>query len=260
MTSTMIVRSDHFAVARSAQHARVRRDRLHPGLARQPLLAGDRVGHRRRQQPHGVVPLPYRTGSTCVSSSGMERRGDGHTLREVDVLAARDGAPSSASELVRVSSPSRRESRGRTPVVAHPCSSRWVPSAPAASTTWSQRERPCRPPAATRRSAPSRRRTAAGAGRTSSRSSRGAPRRPAARRGGGSSCPAGSSRRAGSRSCSCRTRCSPSRSGPAPPKNGSADAACPAPRRRTRRPGSALEGLADAQVLGDLSSSPRRTA
>ena len=46
-------------------------------------------------------------------------------------------APRMASELVRVSSPSRGESAGSAPVAFISCSSRWVPSAPAAKTTWS---------------------------------------------------------------------------------------------------------------------------
>ena len=46
-------------------------------------------------------------------------------------------APRIASELVRVSSPSRGESPGSAPAARISCSSRWVPSAPAANTTWS---------------------------------------------------------------------------------------------------------------------------
>jgi len=44
-------------------------------------------------------------------------------------------APSRASELVRVTMPSRLLTRGRTPVSFMSCRSFWVPSVPAASTT-----------------------------------------------------------------------------------------------------------------------------
>ena len=79
----------------------------------------------------------------CVSSSGCQD----------DVIATprvksrgppRSGArraiaPTSASELVRVSSPSFREMRGSTPVSRRRCSSVCVPQVPAANTTCSAR-------------------------------------------------------------------------------------------------------------------------
>ncbi len=98
-----------------------------------------------------LEPLPYRTGSTCVVSS----------VKKDDVMAtprvrSRAGstrgelAPSSASEFVRVSSPSRGETSGSRPSALIRCSSVCVPCVPAASTTWSasqvvRRRRPGRP-------------------------------------------------------------------------------------------------------------------
>jgi hypothetical protein len=46
-------------------------------------------------------------------------------------------APRIASELVRVSAPTRPDRCGSVPDAFIACSSRWVPSAPAANTTWS---------------------------------------------------------------------------------------------------------------------------
>ena len=82
-------------------------------------------------------PLPYRTFSTWVSSSGWNevviatprvRSTSRGTLSVTD--------PSSASELVRVRWPSRSESRGSSPMSFIAWSSFWVPQAPAATTTW----------------------------------------------------------------------------------------------------------------------------
>ena len=71
----------------------------------------------------------------CVSASGWKDDVIA-TPRENGCSGTRGAcAPSSASELVRVSAPSRSESRGSTPVSFIACSSRWVPSAPAESTT-----------------------------------------------------------------------------------------------------------------------------
>ena len=83
-----------------------------------------------------LLPLPYRTGSTWVTASGwMDDVMAIPRLWSTDLL--RDRTPSSASELVLLSSPSRREMFGRISSSRIRCRRRWVPSEAAAKMTCS---------------------------------------------------------------------------------------------------------------------------
>ncbi|MEU1183637.1 hypothetical protein ABZ464_39600 [Streptomyces sp. NPDC005820] len=84
-----------------------------------------------------LLPLPYRTASMCVSSSGwIDEVIDRPWVRSSSGATAGRMTTRIASEFVRVSSPSRRESSGSTPLSRIRCNRRCVPHVPAARTTW----------------------------------------------------------------------------------------------------------------------------
>ena len=140
MTRAMTVRSDHRRTDISRRFvAGRRRNSGHHRSGRHVSPSTSTVCSR----PIAPDPGPYRTGSTCVSASGWNEL----VMATPSVKSASrrsDRAPRIDSEFVRVSAPSRSDTFGSTPRAFIACSSRWVPSAPAASTTWSAVKVRCR--------------------------------------------------------------------------------------------------------------------
>ena len=178
---------------------------------------------------------PARCG--CAASGWNELVIATPSVKSSVARAPRAGRRASDSELVRVSAPSRGDSRGSAPVAAHP-----VQQPLGAERAGREDDLVGARRSAGARAAPvrrgrrrgSRRRRRAHGGHGRQREDRGA--RPA-RPGTGSSSPACSSRRAGSRSCSS-PQCDAAGAAPARRRRSTGRARSRRARRRTPRPGS----------------------
>ena len=134
MTRAITVRSDQWRMRKSqgircGRRATSPRNRAQRGVRPPPSTRSV------RSSAIMLEPSPYRTGSMCVSASGWNDEVIATPRLSFGPLVVGRSKPSSASELVRVSSPSRGERFGRV-VRFSRWSSFWVPYVPAAKTTW----------------------------------------------------------------------------------------------------------------------------